>query len=66
MGDDDRRVNGQKRSGKHRRSGVDTRSDEEKRLVGERRSGMDRRSGLDRRSDTEKIISAADRRKPIL
>jgi hypothetical protein len=62
MGDDDRRLNGERRSGKDRRSGADTRSDEEKRLVGERRLNWNRRSGLDRRPNTAKgvLSKAAD------
>ncbi len=66
MADQDRRLNGEGRSGEDRRSGVDTRSDEEKRLVGERRLNRDRRSGLDRRSNTEESVpvTETDRLKP--
>jgi curved DNA-binding protein CbpA len=38
-----------KRAGKERRSGIDTRSEQEKARLGERRSGTDRRSQSDRR-----------------
>jgi hypothetical protein len=66
MADEDRRLNGERRSGKDRRDGLDTRSDEQKRLVGERRLNRDRRSGLDRRSNTEESVpvTETDRLKP--
>ncbi len=41
----------ERRMGKVRRSGVDTRPPEEKKVVGERRVAADRRSGLDRRTE---------------
>ena len=38
-----------RRSGRDRRSGIDSRTEEERKRIGERRFSKDRRSGLDRR-----------------
>jgi hypothetical protein len=49
MGDANKRLNDDRRSGKDRRRRLDTPSDAEKKLIGQRRSNKDRRSGTDRR-----------------
>jgi hypothetical protein len=54
MGEVDKRLSGERRAVKDRRSDVDTRSAAEKKLIGERRSNKDRRSGSDRRLSAAK------------
>ena len=45
MGDGDKRPTGHSRTGKQRRSGIDTRSEKAKARLGERRSKVERRTG---------------------
>jgi len=46
MDDDNKRPTARSRTGKERRSGIDTRSAQTKAQIGERRSGADRRSEI--------------------
>jgi hypothetical protein len=61
MGDDNKQSVVGSRTGKERRSGIDTRSDEKKQRIGERRSKADRRSGKDSRVKSANKSQSPDR-----